>query len=442
MSKDAGTSSPRRRKSSSADPTDPRELAARVLARVWESSWAAPSLDAELGRAPQMDPRDTRLATELTYGVLRTQPLLEREIDAHATSTRWRKRPAVHAHVLIAAYTILFLDRVPAFAAVNSAVTAIRRSSDARVAGFANAVLRKLAGQGKKLDPNEAAAAAASPWLREALGRALGAEGAAAFLAAGPIPPRLGLCLRAGHDRAAFVERLRAAGADVEPGRLSPHAVLLRGGDPRRLPGAGSDFIVQEEGAQAVALLAGARAGERILDACAGRGGKAVLLADQGALVEAADLHPQKLAQLAALPGGSRVRATYAVDWTRGAGDVPAGYDRVLVDAPCSGTGTLRRRPEIGGRLGAADPPRLRELQAAILASAATRARPGGRVIYAVCSVLREEAEDVIALACADGVLEPASFDVDLGGGATALRFLPHVHGTDGYFVASLRVRD
>jgi 16S rRNA (cytosine967-C5)-methyltransferase len=438
MSKNAGTSSPRRRKSSSADPAGPRELAARVLQRVWGSAWAAPTLDAELARAPQLDPRDARLATELVYGVLRMQPLLERAIDEHASSDRWRKRPAVHAHLLVAAYSLLFLDRVPAHAAVNGAVGAIRRAADPRLAGFANAVLRKVAARGK-LDPAEAAVSAASPWLRDALARALGEGQIAAFLAPAPLP--IALCLRAGEERDAWIERLRAAGAEVEPGRLSPRAVLLRGGDPRKLPGAGTAWMVQEEGAQAVALLAGVRPGERVLDACAGRGGKAILLAEQGATVDAADLHPSKLAQLASLPGGERVRATYAVDWTRGAGDVPEGYDRVLIDAPCSGSGTLRRRPEIGLRLADCDPARLRDLQIAIARGAATRAKPGGRVIYAVCSVLREEAEEVAVALVADGALERVPFDAELGGGADSLRLLPHVHGTDGYFVASFRVR-
>ena len=135
-------------------------------------------------------------------------------------------------------------------------------------------------------------------------------------------------------------------------------------------------------------------------------------------------------------------RATFAVDWTVGAGDVTGVYDRVLVDAPCTGTGTLRRRPDLTSRRAPADVSALAAAQIAITARAAERVRPGGRLVYAVCSVLREEAEDVVlALAARAPSLRPAPFAGDaaraLAGDAPTLRLLPHVHGTDGYFLAS-----
>jgi 16S rRNA (cytosine967-C5)-methyltransferase len=222
-------------------------------------------------------------------------------------------------------------------------------------------------------------------------------------------------------------------------------------GDVRWLPGAGQAWIVMEEGAQAVALLAGAAAGDRVLDACAGHGNKTWVLAQEAApgTVDASDLHPAKLEQLRAGPPGARVRATYVTDWTTGPGEVPEGYDIVVVDAPCSGVGTLRRRPEIGRRRTLEDVARLAELQVSIARQAATRARDGGRLLYAVCSVLREEGEEVaarLAEGAALGVrLEPIPFTGPLGralaGDATSLRLLPQVHGTDGYFVASFVVR-
>ncbi|MBX3264528.1 MAG: RsmB/NOP family class I SAM-dependent RNA methyltransferase, partial [Labilithrix sp.] len=210
----------------------------------------------------------------------------------------------------------------------------------------------------------------------------------------------------------------------------------------------------QEEGSQLVALALGARPGEAVLDACAGRGNKTGLLARAvggAGSVDAADVHPKKLERLTRELEriGRRPRATFAVDWSRGTGDAaapdPRGYDRVLVDAPCSGTGTLRRRPELALRRAAADVDELAALQRAILARAATLVRPGGRLVYAVCSVLREEAEDVLAAATAGAGLEPSPFDspaaAAVAGGGTTLRLLPHEHGTDGYFVASLRRR-
>ncbi|HVH47390.1 MAG TPA: hypothetical protein VM925_33875 [Labilithrix sp.] len=121
-----------------------------------------------------------------------------------------------------------------------------------------------------------------------------------------------------------------------------------------------------------------------------------------------------------------------------------AGYDRILVDAPCSGTGTLRRRPELGLRRSGADLNELARLQRAILTRAASLAKPGGRVVYAVCSVLREEAEDVLEAVVNAAGLEPVPFDsvaavAVAGERASTLRLMPHEHGTDGYFVASFR---
>jgi 16S rRNA (cytosine967-C5)-methyltransferase len=301
----------------------------------------------------------------------------------------------------------------------------------------------------------DAVAAAAPGWLRGALRRSLGRAGAAAYLAAGPVPPPLGICLARGEDRSGWIDRLQAAapGAEIQAGAVSPRAILVRGaGDLRRLPGAGAAWITMEEGAQAVTLLAGARPGEQVLDACAGHGNKTWLLAQEvhpGGAVDAADLHPAKLAQLRDGPPGARTRATYTADWTAGAGEVPGSYDLVVVDAPCSGVGTLRRRPEIARRRVPEDLGRLAALQEAITRRAATRARDGGRLLYAVCSVLREEGEEVVArLLGGDDLgvrLEAAPFTGETGrslaGETTSLRLLPHAQGTDGYFAASFVVR-
>lgn len=458
-----------------------RAVAARVLARVWGSdAFAAAALDAEIRRAAALDPRDAGLATELVYGVLRAQPALEERVARFATSSRWAGDPLVRAHVLMGAYTLYFLDRIPQFAAVSEAVAGAQSAAGPRVGAFTNAVLRKVAtatAAGDRPSIESAVVTSAPGWLRGALRRSLGRAPAEAFLAAGPVPPPAGLCLAPGEDREAWIEALREAAPDaiIEPGHVSPHAILVRGaGDVRRFPGFGTAWIGQEEGAQALALSLGARPGELVLDACAGRGNKSWLLSraalPDGA-VDAADLYPAKLEQLRAAVGASiasgshevqpgagggstpahGVRATYAVDWTVGAGDVPDGYDRILVDAPCSGVGTLRRRPEIALRREPADLARLAELQVAIVRRAATRARDGARLVFAVCSVLREECEAVTALlATPDATeprirLEPAPFDAEiarsLAGGGDTFRLLPHVHGTDGYFAAMFIVR-
>jgi len=412
--------------------------------RVWhDGAWAAPALDAELRRSGSLDRRDARLATELVYGVLRTQRALESTVARHAKNDRWKKQPVVHAQLCIAAYTILFLERVPTFAAVSEAVTAIKLKKGRRVAGFANAVLRKLADSSEGVTLLDAVAKGVPSWLHAALRDVLGQDGARRFITA-PFPAPLCLCLRASEQREIWLSQLQQARPDakIAAGKLSPHAILLHGaGDLRQLPGHDSAWSSQEEGSQILALAVGSKPGDTILDACAGRGGKALLMAEQGATIDTADLHPSKLQRLRANPAGQHVRNTHAVDWTRGTGDVPDGYDRVLVDAPCSGTGTLRRRPEIAVRIAASDVARLAALQLEISRSAATRVKIGGRLIYSVCTVLRDECEGVVQALCDSTDLEPAPFDSAIATGLcaeeTTFRLLPHVHGTDGYFVAS-----
>ena len=422
-----------------------RDVAARVLVRVVrDSAFAAAALEAELQRAAELEPRDRALATEIVYGALRVLPFLTSELDARAKKGTeglpWEARGALW----VAAQQIFFL-RVPAFAAVDEAVSAVKRTAGPRVAGFANAILRKLAAAPKP-DRARAVIASCPPEIRAALERALGEEGARRFVA-DTEPPPIGLRVRSPGARPAMLARLREAfpKADLREGCVSPLAISARGlgVKPQSLPGYESgELSVQEEGSQLVALALDARRGESVLDACAGRGNKTGVLALAGATVDACDRDPRKLDRLredlARL--GVAARATYAVDWTVGSGEVAGAYDAVLVDAPCSGIGTMRRRPELLLR----PMPPLAErtrVQRAIATAAAARVAPGGRFVYAVCSVLREEAEDAIA-----GLpLEPAPFadetTNDLASGTTTLRLLPYIHGTDGYFLASFRKR-
>lgn len=431
-----------------------RGLAAEALLRVYQDqAYAAAVLDAAFARQVGLDPRDRGLATELTYGVLRTAPFLEGRLAPFAKRGIDKLDPTVRVHLLVAAYQLLFLDRVPAFAAVSEAVDLIRHARGPKLGAFANAILRRVAEQAKtdRVPLERAMREAAAPWLFDALSRALGEEEAEAFLLAGPIPPPIGLRLRAGEDREAWMRRWREAvpSASFEAGKVSPRTVLLRGGgDPRKLEGFERGvFVVQEEGSVAVATSLGARPGETVLDACAGRGNKTSLLAEAvgpSGAVDAADLHEAKLErlkkELARL--GLGVRATHPTDWTVGPGEVPEGYDRVLVDAPCSGIGTLRRRPDLATRRQTIDLGEIVDRQCRILTNAASRVRKGGILVYAVCSVLREEAEDVIEKVLAmrpdlspTPIPDPGLREVAKG--AASLRLLPHLHGTDGYFLAS-----
>ena len=416
-----------------------RTIAAKVVERVLvDEAFVAAALDAELRRHPQLDARERGLATELAYGTMRTEPALRARLYVHAP--RGVSDERVLSQLLVAAYQILLLDRVPAFAAVDAAVNGVKRERGPRVAGFANAVLRKLAKTGEKLSQAQALRESVPGWLWAALIASVGEEQALALISADAFT---GLRVRLGRDEPDWLR-------DLPHGRVSVLARLVRGeGDPRQKPGfAEGAFTIQEEGAQAIGLALGVRAGDKVLDACAGRGQKSTLLAERlgaGKLV-ASDLYPEKLQALNedAVRLGLPVIETRAVDWSVGQGGLPDDFDRVLVDAPCSGTGTLRRRPEIMRRLKPEDPARLGELAESILRSAASRARPGGTVLFAVCSVLEAECEAVVARVA--DLLEPAPFDApelpaELTAGHSALRLLPGVHGTDGYFMACFRRR-
>jgi 16S rRNA (cytosine967-C5)-methyltransferase len=412
-----------------------------------EGAFVSDALDRELMTA-RLEPRDRALATELCYGVIRVERALSERLERLAKRGLAKGDELLKSHLLVAAYQLLVLDRIPAFAAINEAVAVLSRLRGPKVAGFANAVLRKLGASGERLVLAEALEASVAPWLFAELVRSVGREPALGLLGASAVTARRGLSVRL-TPRAATMDlswRERA-----EPGQLVPSALWLPpSGDLRALAGyAEGAFVVQEEGAQWAALALGARPGERVLDACAGHGQKSSLLAEQlipGGALWVNDIADGKLQRLRTefqrlgLPAPS----CHRVDLTLGGGDLPDGFDRILVDAPCTGTGTLRRRPEILRRLTPEDPERLAARAAELLIHAASRARPGGRVVFVVCSVLRTECEDVAERV--RGVLEPAPFDTPLatsvaGEGAWQCRLLPSVHGTDGYYVASFVTR-
>ncbi len=430
-----------------------RALAARVVYRVLsQQAFVSETLDRELGRSA-LDERDRALATELSYGVIRLERALWPRLDALSKRGAATTDPLARAHLLVAAYQLLALDRVPAFAAINEAVEALRRLRGPRVAGFANAILRKLSQQPKLSLPG-ALESAVPAWLWAELCSSVGREAALGLLGATGASARRGLCVRLRRDsmaaRTPDPETLPWL-ASAEPGKLAPGAYWLPpSGDLRRLPGfAEGAFVVQEEGAQWCAWALGARPGERVLDACAGHGQKSALLAERvgpSGSLWVNDVSPRKLERLAqefrrlGLPPPH----SCSVDLTQGTGELPADMARVLVDAPCTGSGTLRRRPEIANRLSEADPGRLGQQAVQLLSNAARLLPPGGRLLFVVCSVLRAECEDVVERVL--HLLEPLPFEAPearavAGEGQWQCRLLPQIHGTDAYFVASFRRR-
>lgn len=363
-------------------------------------AWATPTLDAEIARAG-LDRRDAGLATEITYGALRVLPRLDAALDAHLSRPR-KTDDYLRAALRAGAYQLLYLSRVPPHAVVSDAVALVKRERGPRLAGVANAVLRKVAAK-RPEEPAPPERIEVPGWVAAAFERALGPERASTFLATRPLPPPLGLrAVRSEPGTWARVIAEAQPQAEVATCTLASRGLWVRGGgDPRALPGfRDGKLAVQEIGSQLVVELVGPSENDRVADLCAGRGTKSLALAERVASVVAVDLYEEKLER--AMRERTRLGLddapfeTLAVDLTVGAGGLEPSFDRVVVDAPCTGLGTLHRRPELLLRLGPDDPSRLADLQLAILSTASELVRPGGVLVYAVCSPTAEEGAGVV----------------------------------------------
>jgi len=406
--------------------------------------------------------RDAAFATELVSGTLRGQGLYD-AVLADCLSRQLRQVDAAVLDALRLGAHQLLAMRVPTHAAISTTVDLVRAVVGHRPAGFANAVLRRVSARDaaswvRRVAPDEgtdpvghAAIAHSHPrWVVELLGEALGDRGdeLAALLAADNEPPRVMLVARPGRST------VRELPGERTP--YSPYGVVLGAGDPGAVPAVAEGRAgVQDEGSQLVALaltraeVQGRDA--RWLDLCAGPGGKAALLAglaaERCAGLLAVERQPHRTGlvarTLARAPG---VLGIVTADGTRPAW--PGGtFDRVLVDAPCTGLGALRRRPEARWRRGRADLAQLVPLQGALLEAALDAARPGGVVVYATCSPVLVETAGVVSRVLAgraDVRLEDAGGllpDVPACAGPLpgTVQLWPHRHGTDAMFVAVVR---
>jgi len=437
-----------------------RDLAREVLGRLErEDAWATPALSAALARS-SLGPEDRALTTELVYGVLRQRARLDRALTAYMPRGLPKRDHVVANALRIAAYQLLMLDRIPAHAAVDDAVGAIKLTRGASMAGFANAVLRKLATGGEPALPppgpeRVAVEHSLPPWMVSELAAVVPAAELDAAAAALSAPAPLSLRAAGQTSRDALIAALAAErpGAILTPSPLLPEALLARGlAQPFDTTAARSGhLVVQDLGAQLIARLLGPGAGPRILDACAGRGGKTLHLMDlyPEAEITASDLSPGKLDELAGAASqlGMDAPARIACDLTDSAAVRAAlapPYHAVLLDAPCSGLGVLRRHPEAKQRRSATDPARLAALTARIVDQVAPLVAPGGVLVFAVCTFTRAETEQQLAglLARHPFTLEPpppapgVSLPIDARGVLTSF---PHRHDADAFFAARLR---
>jgi len=419
-----------------------RSVALDVIRRVIEQdAYSNLTLRAALDRRG-MSARDRALATELTYGTLRRlvqidhalSPLVSRPLDTTPA-------PALAA-LRLGAYQVLF-TRIPPYAAVAETVTLAQE----RHRGFVNAVLRKLAAAPVRWPTGDDDAAIAvrtglTGWAVREVRRLLPAEveeAARALADRAPVALRTNTCRTSVEE---LERRLTEAGVRAHRGNLSPDSLLVESGRPEGFPGFDEGwFTVQDEASSFVVRALDPQPGERVLDVCAGPGGKAghlaCLLGPKGTLI-ATDVSPRRAALVLGTTERLGVRAlVLAQDGRRPA--VRSGLDGVLVDAPCSGIGSARRRPELLWRARKRDVGGLARLQVGIATAAASLLAPGGRLVYSVCTFPAAETDEVCeALLRRRPELEPEPMEGPEGR-AERVRLWPHRHGCDSMFVASFR---
>ena len=440
--------------------TPARLAAARVLIAV-ERGRTSLAVEVERARSDVAESRERGLLLEIAAGVLRWQRALDACLSACSKRPIADLEPGVRAVLRSGAYQLLHLDRIPAHAVVHEAVNTVRVLGQARAAGFVNAVLRALTRKRDSMLPGRTRPLAylgitlshpdwlVTRWLDrygfEATEGWCKFNNESAEVAVRPVP---GLSVER------LLSKLEAAGIAAGPGVLVVDCLRLPAGSLGRLDSeTRASLIVQDEASQLVAHAVAARPGERVLDVCAAPGGKSVVMAQgmgrQGLLVSG-DLRPNRVAMLKATVARYDVNArVVAVD---ALSPLPFGpvFDRVLIDVPCSGLGTLRRDPDLKWSRTESDLPRLAGEAGRMLAHAADAVRDGGLLVYATCSSEPEENEAVVAaflqdhpaftlerpvpvaaVPDLDRVIDPAGY----------VRTLPFRDGLDAFFAAALRRR-
>ena len=427
-------------------------VAFEILRRVEEEAAYASVLLTQ--KEVLLSDRDRSLSHELTMGVLRWQLKLDHYISHYAERDIARLDVPVRIALRLGLYQLRFLSRIPPSAAVNEAVNLVRFARLRSAEKFVNAVLRRAVRE-PDYDPldriddalERLAFETSHPrWLIERWSAAFGVAEASAFARANneAAPVSFRIANRDANQND-ILEKLRTAGASLVPSELVRSGWRITGATSllHQLTQSGEVYI-QDEASQLVAHVLAAQAGQRVLDVCAAPGSKTThisVLTNDHALVIAGDLHSHRLRVVAnsARLQGLRGLHCATVDGLQGLPFHEASFHRVLVDAPCSGTGTLRRNPEIRWRIRAQDITELSARQKRLLSNAAKMVSPRGRLVYSTCSVEPEENEGVVrafleAEDCFSRIqppVEPALITED-----GFVRTWPHRQGTDGFFIA------
>ncbi|MGI8835217.1 MAG: 16S rRNA (cytosine(967)-C(5))-methyltransferase RsmB [Pyrinomonadaceae bacterium] len=430
----------------------PARLAAfEILQRVHDGAYASILLSQN---EDELDARDRALSHELVMGVLRWQLWLDRLTEYFTQRPTKNLDVAIRLILRLGLYQLRFLSRVPASAVVNESVNLVRRARLQSATGLVNAVLRRAAGE-LDVDPAEgiadpverlAVASSHPPWLIERWSQAFGREEAEAFARSNnQAPPTVFRVVSQRASEAEVIPQLRAEGLKPVPSKIAKHAWRLPEGTRSltRLV-AGGNVYLQDEASQLVAQVLAAKPGVRVLDLCAAPGSKTTQIADgmsgSGSVI-AADVYAHRLRTISDTAKLQNLGNIHCLVLN---GLVPLPFreslfDRVLVDAPCSGTGTLRRNPEIRWRISADDIDDLSFRQKQLLQNAARVVNPGGRLVYSTCSVEPEENESVVQMFLENNI-NFSLIHLPFGNALTipgTARTWPQHQDTDGFFIAA-----
>ena len=436
-----------------------RATALRVLVSCRNNgAWADAALKAQISRDGLSGP-DAALCSRIVYGVMQNRMLLDFYIGAYCTQKPDHLQPPLLEILRIGAYQIIYLDKIPDSAAVNTSVELAKLAKRGQSSVLVNAVLRKLSQNKKALPPvperddvQRLSIQYSHPkWFVKRLVSLLGREEAERFLACdNQIAPITVQVNPLKTTLEALTEELQQAGISVQPHSWVPDCLELSGtGDLAALPSfREGKFLVQDPAARLVSLIAGIRPGQKVLDVCAAPGGKslsaAFAMAGNGSIV-ACDLHENKLKRIqeSADRLGVNIITTQAADGRVFRPEWEASFDTVLVDAPCSGLGIIRKKPDTRYKK-ADDLFTLPVVQAAILDNAARYVRPGGTLVYSTCTILPEENEQVTEAFLAEHAdfgLEPFELPLPVGKSDGSLTLWPQRHDTDGFYICRMTRR-
>jgi 16S rRNA (cytosine967-C5)-methyltransferase len=392
---------------------------------------------------PQLRPADRALTHELVLGVLRCQLWLDKLIEHYAKRAVSSLDLPVRLALRLGLYQLRLLTRIPAAAAVNESVKLVRSARVSSAAAFVNAVLRRAIRE-SDFDPSagldsleQLAVQTSHPaWLLQRWVDSFGPEAAQAFARANNLIAPTAFRLVKG-DLKEIVAQLEEAGGMVERSVVAEDTWRISGATSLvREFAANGNIYLQDEASQLVAQTVDVKPGERMLDLCAAPGGKTTLMAqraEDSALIVAADSSQRRLETLITTKTLHDLKSIKSVvlDAAQTLPFKPGLFDHILVDAPCSGTGTLRRNPEIRWRLSESDIHELATQQKLFLNNAVRALKPGGQLVYSTCSVERDENEQVLE----HFLNQNPRFKLK-----KTARLWPHHEGTDGFFIASLQL--